>query len=120
MAGEEVLIPLVFFGSMGAIAWKFFDSRHKERMTIIEKGLVKEELKYLYSSHFSWKTNPFGALKYGMLAAFIGLGILVSAFFTPFFWGNQEQFTTGIVFLFGGIGLILFYALAAKKEKQQE
>ncbi|MBI2430020.1 MAG: hypothetical protein HYV29_14730 [Ignavibacteriales bacterium] len=114
---EEILIPIFFFGATAAILWKFFDARHKERMTILEKGLVSEDLKHLYSG-FTWKANPFTALKYGMLAAFIGAGILVSAFVSRLVWENQEMITTGIIFLAGGSGLISFYKIAQKKMDQ--
>jgi hypothetical protein len=111
---EEILIPIFFFGAIAAILWKFFDTRHKERMSIIEKGLVKEDLKYLYSS-VTWKANPYSSLKYGMLAAFIGLGILVSALVNRFVWEYQEMVTTGIIFLSGGVGLISYYVIIRKK-----
>ncbi|MEW5798203.1 MAG: DUF6249 domain-containing protein [Bacteroidota bacterium] len=116
---EEILIPIFLFGVTAAVLWKFFDTRHKERMSIIEKGLVKEDLKYLYSG-IRWKSNPYSALKYGMLAAFIGVGILVSAFLTQIFYMHEEQITTGIIFLFGGLGLITFYIIAKKRMVEEE
>lgn len=117
----EVIIPIFLFGGTAAVIWKYFDARHKERMTIIEKGMVTEELKYLYSGG-GWKTNPYTALKYGMLAAFIGVGILVSAFLSQMFYGQEEQVTAGIIFLFAGLGLITFYTIAKKRmaEDQKE
>jgi len=111
---EGIIVPVFLFGSIAVILWKFFDTRHKERIAIIEKGLIKEELKYLYSG-ISWKTNPYAALKYGMLAAFIGVGILLSAIANRLVWEYQEMMTTGIVFLFGGLGLITYYAIVRKK-----
>ena len=116
---EEILIPIFMFGSIAVVLYKFFDARHKERMTIIEKGLVNEELKHLYSSA-GWKTNPYSSLKYGMLAAFIGVGILVSAFMSQMFFAHEEQITAGIIFLFGGVGLITFYAIAKKRMSEDE
>lgn len=115
---EEILIPIFFFGAIAAILWKFFDTRHKERMTIIEKGLVNEDLKHLYSG-LSWKTNPFSSLKYGMLAAFIGAGVLVSAFVASWFPVHEDQFTAGIIFLFAGLGLVTFYVIAKKKMDEE-
>lgn len=114
---EDVIVPVFLFGSIAVVLWKFFDTRHKERMAIIEKGLIKEELKYLYSG-FTMKSNPYTALKYGMLAAFIGVGILLSAIANRLVWEYQEMMTTGIVFLFGGLGLIAYYAIVRKKTAQ--
>lgn len=107
------------FGSIATVLYKYLDVRHKERMTIIEKGLVNEDLKHLYTRS-AWKTNPYSSLKYGMLAAFIGVGILVSAFMSQMFFAHEEQITAGIIFLFGGLGLITFYAIAKKRMSEDE
>jgi len=115
----EIIIPIFLFGGTAAVLWKFFDTRHKERMTIIEKGLVNEDLKHLYSRG-AWKTNPYSSLKYGMLAAFIGVGILVSAFLSSMFYAQEEQITAGIIFLFGGLGLVMFYTIAKKRMSEDE
>jgi hypothetical protein len=80
----DVIVPIFFFGGTALVLWKHFDSRHKERMIILEKGLVSEDLKYLYSG-IKFRTNPFSALKYGLLAIFIGAGILMSAFTAQLF-----------------------------------
>lgn len=114
----EFLIPIFLFGGMAAVVWKFFDGRHRERMSIIEKGLVGEDLKYLYARSAS-QTNPYSALKYGMLAAYIGGGVLISAFLNTILWQNQEMITTGVIFLSGGLGLISFYSIAKKKMEKE-
>ena len=111
----DIIIPIFLFGGITAVLWKFFDTRHKERMSIIEKGLVSEDLKFLYANS-AMKSNPYSSLKYGMLAAFIGAGILVSAFVSNILLGAyEEQVTAGIIFLSGGLGLITFYAMAKKR-----
>lgn len=110
----DIIIPIFLFGGGAAVLWKYLDSRHKERMTIIEKGMITEELKYLYSG-FGYKTNPYSSLKYGMLAAFIGVGILVSAFLSHYFYAQEEQITAGIIFLSAGLGLVTFYTIAKKR-----
>ena len=109
----EIIIPIFLFGGITAVLWKFFDTRHKERMSIIEKGLVSEDLKFLYTT--AMKPNPYSSLKYGMLAAFIGAGILISAFVSNMLGTYEEQVTAGIIFLSGGLGLITFYAMAKKR-----
>ena len=114
----EAFIPIFMFACIAVVLYKFFDVRHKERMTIIEKGLVSEDLKHLYTR--GWKTNPYSSLKYGMLAAFIGVGVLVSAFLSQMFFAHEEQITAGIIFLFGGLGLITFYAIANKRMSEDE
>ncbi|MFZ4619296.1 MAG: DUF6249 domain-containing protein [Bacteroidota bacterium] len=115
----EVVVPIFLFGGTAAVLWKYFDGRHKERMTIIEKGLVSEELKYLYRG-LSFKVNPLTSLKFGLLALFIGAGILISAFLSQLFFGHEEQITAGIIFVSGGLGLITFYAIANKRSKETD
>lgn len=115
MHNLDFLIPITIFVSIAFVLFKFFDDRHRERMASIDKGLVKEDVKFLYSSSHTWRVNPLSSLKWGMLAAFIGLGILTSAVVAMQFPMIEEKITAGFVFLFGGIGLVLFYAMASKK-----
>jgi hypothetical protein len=121
MHNLDFLIPIVLFGSMAAILFKFFDDRHRERMMIIEKGLAAEEVKQLYGNKFTWRVNPLSSLKWGMLIAFVGAGILLGSMMSATLpWMNRESLMFGFIFLFGGIGLILFYAMAAKKVPQAD
>ena len=121
MHNLEFLIPITMFLSAAFIMFKFFDDRHRERMAIIDKGLVKEDVKYLYSVSRTWRVNPLSSLKWGMLAAFIGAGILMGGLLSSSFpWMHEEQLMSGFIFLFGGIGLVLFYAMAAKKVPTEE
>jgi len=112
----EFLIPITFFSVIAVILFKFFDDRHRERMMIIEKGLASDDVKALSTKSWTWRLNPLTSLKWGMLAAFIGCGILVgSAMGASINWIDEDKLMTGFIFLFGGLGLILFYAMAAKK-----
>ncbi|MGE5314955.1 MAG: DUF6249 domain-containing protein [Acidobacteriota bacterium] len=120
MHNLDFLIPITIFLSAAFVLFKFFDDRHRERMAIIERGLVKEDVKFLYASSFKWRINPLSSLKWGMLAAFIGVGILVSTAVSLQFPVLQDELTAGFIFLFGGIGLVLFYAMAAKRGDVQE
>lgn len=116
MHNLDFLIPIVLFASMAIVAFKIFDDRHRERMMIIEKGLASDDVKALYSQRWTWRINPLSSLKWGMLAAFIGGGILMGNIMSASFpWMHEESMMSGFIFLFGGIGLILFYAMAAKK-----
>lgn len=118
MHNLDFLIPITIFLSAAFVLFKFFDDRHRERMAIIDKGLVKEDVKFLYSSSHTWRVNPLSSLKWGMLAAFIGLGILSSTLVTMQFPMVEDKVTAGFIFLFGGAGLVIFYAMAAKKQSE--
>ena len=112
----EVLIPITMFLSIAVILFKVYDDRHRERMMIIEKGLASEDVKHLYSHKSTWRVNPLSSLKWGMLAAFIGAGVLIGGMVSAAVpWIREPQLMSGFIFLFGGIGLVIFYAMAAKQ-----
>jgi hypothetical protein len=113
MLAHEVFIPIVFFLSI-AFIWGFIVlTRHKERMTMIEKGLKPEDMKALYERG-TWKVNPLSSLKWGMIFAAIGLAVMVGMYLhTTYF--VEEGIYPALMCLFGGLGLIAFYILANKK-----
>ena len=120
MHNLEFLIPITFFASVAFIAFKLFDDRHRERMMIIEKGLASEEVKALYTKNWTWRVNPMSSLKWGLLMAFIGAGILIGGSVKEMYpWMDGGRLVSGFIFLFGGIGLVVFYALAAKQAQKE-
>ncbi|MDI6766822.1 MAG: hypothetical protein QME52_08380 [Bacteroidota bacterium] len=48
MGAEEVLIPITMFLSVGAVFIIWIVTRHRERITMIEKGLTSDEIKAMY------------------------------------------------------------------------
>ena len=110
-----ILVPLTMFGATAIIFWKFFDSRHKERMAIIDKGLNPTDYKELYK-HQAFATNPLSSLKWGLLAMFVGAGVLIGTFLREWYHVDEAIFP-GMILILGGIGLIVFYSLASKKMK---
>lgn len=110
---EPAVIVLIVFGSTGAILWKFFDSRHKERMAMIDKGVSASELK----GNITFKSDPLSSLKWGLVALFAGLGILFANYLDEVQdWGDASY--PSMILIFGGVSLIVFYAIAARKEKK--
>jgi hypothetical protein len=84
-------------------------------MSILEKGLVKEDLKYLYSRRFSFSPNPLSSLKWGIILVSVGLGLVLAMFLRETF-RTEEGIYPIMLCLSGGIGLIVFYLIARKKE----
>jgi hypothetical protein len=110
--------PLVFF-LVGIYLTRFFIHRAKtkERIMLIEKGIDLSALPKNDSQgmiyHFPW-------LKIGIVITSISIGLLVGAFLftTPYF----EQVASGqlpliLIFLFGGIGMILAYVIDKPKKQ---
>ena len=120
MSGPEALIPLfgiIFsFGIPGVIIFWWLYTRHRERMRLIEKGLAPEEVKSYFSSSnsVSKPRNAFSSLKWGILITFLGLGIFIANMLEDKF-NMSDGMTTGLVFVFGGVGFILYYVLVKNK-----
>ncbi|HET6272302.1 MAG TPA: DUF6249 domain-containing protein [Bacteroidota bacterium] len=113
MNGPEFLIPIIFFLTIGGI-WGFtLLTRHKERMTMIDKGLKAEDIKSLYERG-TLRTNPLSSLKWGMIFVSIGLAVLIGVWLRENYFFN-DGVIPGIMALFGGLGLIGFYLIANKK-----
>jgi hypothetical protein len=111
---EPAVIVLIVFGSCGAILWKIFDSRHKQVMAMIEKGVSASDLK----GNITFKSDPISSLKWGLVALFAGLGILFANYLDEVQnWGDASY--PSMILIFGGVSLIVFYAIAARKEKRE-
>ena len=85
--------------------------RHKEKMALLEKGL---DPKKFLANQFMPET-----LRAGMLLIGIGLGFLVALFLDevvlPFI--DNPAIYGGSILLFGGLGLLIFYIINRRKNK---
>jgi hypothetical protein len=116
---EEVLIPITFFLSIAAgfIIWVI--QRHRERMSMIEKGLTSDEIKALYTGKtMNFKVNPLSSLKWGLLFILGGFALMLGNYL-HMTYNIDEGAQFGLVVLFVGIGLVVFYSFAMKKTNQQ-
>jgi hypothetical protein len=113
MQPYEVVIPIVFFLTVGGIWGFILLTRHKERMTIIEKGLKPEDMKSLYEKG-TLRINPLSSLKWGMIFAAVGVAALIGMYLHQNYY-VEEGIYPALMCLFGGLGLIVFYMFANKK-----
>lgn len=112
---EEVLIPLIFFSSAFGVIYLFFTTRNKERMAMIEKGQSAE----LFNQNRKWRLQTW-TLKAGILFIGISLGIVLGGLLD-----NTGLLPEGIaypamIFMCGGIGLIISYFLERKLMEGKE
>ena len=114
MGPSEVYIPIVLFISAAAVVIMHIASRHRERLTMIEKGMSSEDIKAMFARG-QYRSNPVGTLKWGILAVFVGMALLLGNYLDAVY-GVRDGIIAGMVILFGGIGLVVFYAIAAKKD----
>ncbi|MBX2843592.1 MAG: hypothetical protein KTR26_17615 [Flammeovirgaceae bacterium] len=112
---EDLLIPLAailsFFGSITAIVFIIFQSRHKERMALIQTGQTAKELFYKKS-----KGNNQQNFKIGLLGIGIAIGLLIGEVLITFTAISSTIAYVSMTFLFGGISLIIFH----NKEKKED
>ncbi len=83
---------------------------------MVEKGLSGEEIKAMYAKDF--KRDPLNSLKWGILFVLAGLAILLGNLLHEYY-RVEGGVIVGLVGVFIGAGLLLFYAIATKKIKAQ-
>lgn len=105
MAGE-FMIPIAFFALVYGIVHLLV--RRKERMSLIEKGLD--------ASVFYSKKSSDGSLKYGLLLIGSALGLIIGNVLadTASFEDVQEVAYFAMLFLFGGLSLVIYYFLSKR------
>lgn len=112
----EVLVGfLTFFGLVFGICYMYYTTRNKERMALIEKGADAS----LFSTGKVNSTSGafgriFNVLKIGLFLVGVGLGIVMGYFLSVAGMVEGAAYTS-MIFLFGGLGLVLFYLLNRRK-----
>jgi Domain of unknown function (DUF6249) len=114
MSPVETIIPVFLFLVVGATITVALLTRHRERVTMLDKGLSPQDIKSLYERSTSRPPNIYGSLKWGIVAIAIGLAILLGMWLQEQFHVDEGVFF-GLIALFGGIGLVTFYLLASKR-----
>jgi len=88
-------------------------TRHRERMSMIEKGLKGEDLKaYFDKSVRHW--SPLTSLKWGIVLVGIGAAIILGLWLQEAY-GVRGGVFPGLIAIFGGAALVLFYLIAKKR-----
>jgi hypothetical protein len=109
----EILIPISFFFLLGYIIHVVSTNNIKRRL--IEKGMVDENLKFLYADKYD--RNVPSSLKWGMVLTTIGLAVLVARLIPAI---DSDEMTLSLMLIFGGIALISYYFIATKLFKKND
>lgn len=113
--GETFIVLILGITILGYV---FFTARHRERMSIIDKGVDPS----LFVS--KGKTSTFFTLKLGMLAVGVSLGIIVALILGEIFEDLPvEPVVIAMILLFGGVSLIVNFTIESKiisKSKKEE
>lgn len=113
----EVIIPVVFFLMTGLVLGLWLLTRHKERITMIERGLKAEEIRSFYARGIL-RANPLASLKWGIVFVSIGVAVILGMWLRSVFYVTEGIFPA-LIALCGGTGLIIFYRIASRKPPQE-
>lgn len=114
----EAVPLIVFFGVVAYVVKIILENATRRKL--IDKGMVDENVKYLYAD--KPESRILSALKWGMVLIAIGLAIFVGQMVRP---DLVEEVTIGCMFIFGGLALVIYYMIANRmldksKEKGSE
>ncbi len=110
---SEVLIPITLFISAFGVLYIYFVTRHKERMSMIEKGADPA----LFQTK---RDGRFSSMRIGMFLVGIAIGILMGNILSVSTSLMEEVAYFSMIFLFGGISLIAYYLFVDKKSKDNQ
>jgi hypothetical protein len=109
----EILIPITMFACAFGIAYIFLSTRHRERMAMIEKGADPSMFR------MTGRRNKF-TLKFGLLFVGMAVGILLGEFLHIGMGMREEVANFSMIFLWGGLALILSHYLENKQHPGQD
>lgn len=113
---EEVLIPLIVFGSMFAVVYVFLTTRNKERLALIEKGADAT----LFKSGPGKNNIGLIVLNIALMAIGIGIGVLLASLLSQNGMDEEVAFPA-MIFIGGGLGLLAgFFASRKFKDDNKE
>ncbi|PTN07517.1 DUF6249 domain-containing protein [Mangrovibacterium marinum] len=108
---EDILIPISFFAFIFASIYIHLTTRNKERMAMIEKGADPS----LFKSKAGG--SMFFTLKAGLLFIGVAIGVLFGSLLANAAGMDEGTAYVSMIFLFGGIALVIGYRLQSKKQE---
>ena len=109
-------LPLIVFLVILAFIVKII-VEHNTRRKLIDKGMVDENVKYLFPDKI--KSQTLSSLKWGMVSIGVGLAVFVGQMVGA---NLVEEVTIGAMFVFAGLALVIYYPIAnrmLKKAKEE-
>jgi len=108
-----ILVPLGAFAMVFGIVYMLVTSRNRERMALIERGADPT----LFETK---KKATNGTMKVGLFFLGIGFGIVVAYLLTSGGGMDEDAAYPAMIFIFGGLALVLSYLWQRKQEKEDE
>ena len=107
MSPWEAVIPIGLFVVLAFIVKIIVENSTRKKL--INKGLVDENIKYLFPD--KPKSQPLSSLKWGMVCIAIGLAVFIGQIAPP---DLVEEVTIGAMFVLAGLALVFIILLPAK------
>ena len=109
----EAAIPIGLFVVLAFIVKIIVENSTRKKL--INKGLVDENLKYLFPDRL--KSQPLSSLKWGMVCIAIGIALFVGQMAPP---DLVEEVTIGAMFVLAGLALVVYYPIASRMLKKSK
>ena len=109
--GMEVVAFIGLFLLVAFIAYLFYTTRHKERMSLIESGRD--------AGLFKGGSDPqyMGALKWGLVLVSLGIGAAVGINLDMSYNNDGPLYTLPMLLGSGGAGLLVYYFIARNQDE---
>jgi hypothetical protein len=117
MQGLTDVVGLIgFFVASAFIVRIIFD--YKIRAKLIEKGMVDENVKYLYAQRP--ETQSLSSLKWGIILIAVGLPVFIGrvVMIQTVPPDTADAITIGGMLVCSGLGLCLYYLIASRKMRK--
>jgi len=109
MSSGEILVPIFFFLTVFGLFFIYIRARNKERLTLIEKGADAS----IFMTSGGNKNQTHSLLKIGLF--FIGIAVgLIAGFFVQSMGMVCAVAYISMIFLFGGLGLLVYYPISKR------
>ncbi len=109
-----IIVPLGSFAMIFGIVYMVVTSRNRERMALIERGADPT----LFET--KKKAGNSSTMKIGLFLLGIGLGIVVAYLLTSGGGMDEDAAYPAMIFVFGGLALIVSHMWQRKQEKEDE
>jgi len=107
----DIIVPVGFFTAIAISLYFYLKTKHKERMTLIEKGIDM-------SQFYTRKKNGNGVLKYSLLFIGFSFGLFLGFILDTFTKVEKEVAYFSMIFLFGGISLLVYYFINSRQSNK--
>jgi hypothetical protein len=112
MTEAVIIVPAIFLSFVLMI--KIISDNRIKKM-LIERGKVDENIKFLYQSIAA--RDPLSSVKWGLVLIGIGLAFLLGQLFP---YSVSDEAVIGLMFLFAGIGFLVYYFMAKDRRPESQ